>query len=52
MICTRSGMAEEEMGKMMDRTTWIPHQKHLTKGLCDEIEVSSEQNKKRMPFFH
>jgi ATP-dependent Clp protease protease subunit len=49
MICTRSGMAEEEMGKMMDRTTWIPASEALTKGLCDEIEVSSEQNKKRMP---
>jgi ATP-dependent Clp endopeptidase proteolytic subunit ClpP len=48
MISTRSGKPEDEVSKMMDKTTWIGASDAFAQGLCDEIEVSSEQNKKRL----
>lgn len=47
MISSRTGKSEEEVLKMMDRTTWITASEALASGFCDGIEVSSDFNKKR-----
>lgn len=48
MVASRSGRSEEEVSKMMSKTSWIGASEAFSLGLCDEIEVSSSQNKKRM----
>jgi ATP-dependent Clp endopeptidase proteolytic subunit ClpP len=48
MIAGRAGKEKDEVLKIMDRTTWISAGEAFATGFCDTIEVSSEQNKKRM----
>lgn len=44
MISERTGTSNEEVLKMMDRTTWISASDALLSGFCDEIEYSNEVN--------
>ena len=46
MISSRCGMSEEEVLKMMDRTTRILPKEALEKNLCDEISYSKDKNRK------
>jgi ATP-dependent Clp endopeptidase proteolytic subunit ClpP len=47
MIASRTGKSEDEILKMMDKTTWITASEALMSGFCDSIEVSADFNKKR-----
>jgi hypothetical protein len=47
-MTARSGKPEDEILKIMAKETFINAQEALEYGLCDEIEPSSEQNRKRM----
>lgn len=47
MIHSRVGKQKEEILAIMKKTTWISASEALMNGFCDEIEVSTEQNKKR-----
>lgn len=42
-------ISEASVKYLMDRTTWLNSAECLDKGFCTEIDVTSEQNKKRMP---
>lgn len=46
MISERTGKSVDEILKIMDRTTWINASEALIEGFCDEVEVSSDFNKK------
>lgn len=46
MIASRAGKSEEEVLKMMDKTSWITASEALMTGFADEIEVSADFNKK------
>jgi len=46
MIAGRTSKTDEEVLKMMDRTTWINAADCLLSGFCDDIEVSADFNKK------
>lgn len=48
MICSRSGMSELQCDQMMNRTTFMGADEARKLGLCDEIEVSRDFNRKRM----
>ena len=48
MIAGRSGMEENDVEKMMARTSFIHADEALSMGLCDRIEVSTDLNKKRL----
>lgn len=48
MIAGRCGKTEDEISAMMNRTTWITANEAKQSGLCDEVEMSSDYNKKRM----
>lgn len=47
MVCSRTAKAEDEVRKMMNRTTWIAADEALQNGFCDEVQHSGESNKKR-----
>jgi len=47
MIASRTGKSQDEILKMMDRTTWITADEAIQTGFCDEVEKSEEFNKKR-----
>lgn len=47
MLSKRSGIKEEDIEKLMNKTTWIDPQEALEMGLCDSIQQSEEVNKKR-----
>lgn len=47
-MTARSGKAEDEILKMMNKETFISPDEALEYGLCDSIEASSESNKKRL----
>ena len=47
MIASRTSKSEDEILKMMDKTTWITASEALMSGFCDSIEVSADFNKKR-----
>lgn len=47
MIAGRTEKSEEEILKMMNRTTWITASEAFASGFCDEIEVSADFNKRR-----
>lgn len=47
MISQRSGIDLEFVRGVMKRTTWIAAAEALNDGFCDEVEASSEHNKKR-----
>jgi ATP-dependent Clp protease protease subunit len=48
MIAERSGKTIEQVLEIMKKTSWIPASEALIDGLCDEMQVSSEKNKKRV----
>lgn len=47
MIANRCSASEEEVGKMMNRTTWMGADEALDAGYCDEVHDSGAMNKKR-----
>ena len=47
MVSVRSSKTEDEVKAIMRKTTYIDAEEALAHGLCDKIESSSEQNKKR-----
>lgn len=48
IMTARSGKDEESIIKMMNKETFITAKEAKDYGLCDEVEPSNEQNKKRM----
>lgn len=48
MISERTGKTEAEVLSIMDKTTWISASEAFSTGFCDTIEVSADQNKKRI----
>lgn len=44
----RTGKSYDDTAAMMGKETWLNADAALAQGYCDEVEVSSEQNKKRM----
>lgn len=49
MLASKSRITEAEVDILMDRTTWMNASECFAGGFCTDIEVTSEQNKKRMP---
>jgi ATP-dependent Clp endopeptidase proteolytic subunit ClpP len=47
MIANRCGKSEDEIKAIMKKTSYIMADEALATGLCDQIESSSDQNKKR-----
>lgn len=47
-LSANANVSEDEVGYLMDRTTWLNAAECFAKGFCNEIEATSEQNKKRM----
>lgn len=47
IICQKSGMDEQAVSVMMDRTTFINAEEARTMGLCDEIEATAGLNAPR-----
>lgn len=47
MIANRCGKTEDEIKQMMRRETYIMADEAFASGLCDEVESSADQNKKR-----
>lgn len=47
MIANRSGKTEEEIRAIMKKTTYIMADEAKEAGLCDEVENSADQNRKR-----
>lgn len=48
IICQKSGMDEQAVGLMMDRTSFINSAEAITMNLCDEIEATAGLNAPRM----
>lgn len=46
-IAARSGRSEEDVTKIMTKTTWIGAEEAVETGFADKIEASEELNKKR-----
>lgn len=49
MLSAKCGTTPEEVSYLMDRTTWMNATECLEKGFCNEIEATSDHNKKHMP---
>jgi ATP-dependent protease ClpP protease subunit len=49
MLSAKSDITPELMTYLMDVTTWLGSSECLAKGICNEIEVTKDINKKRMP---
>jgi ATP-dependent protease ClpP protease subunit len=49
MLTGKSDITPELMAFMMDVTTWIGASECLSKGICTDIEVTKDSNKKHMP---
>lgn len=49
MISSRCGKTADAIKKVMKKTTFMSASQAFADGFCDEIEYSSEANKKRMP---
>lgn len=49
MIESKSSCTKEEVTNMMQSTTWLSASECLEKGLCTEIEVTKNSNKKYLP---
>lgn len=47
MLSVRSGLSEDEIGKLMSEETWFDSEQALKLGLCDEVENLGEYNKPR-----
>ena len=44
MITSRTGKTADEVGAMMDKTSWITAEEALNSGLCDSVEHSETKN--------
>lgn len=49
MLSSKSNLSTELVGYMMNITTWLGSSECLEKGICTEIEVTKDSNKKNMP---
>ena len=49
MLSGKAGMTAEMVGTLMDVTTWLGAADCFAKGICTEIEVTKDANKKYMP---
>jgi ATP-dependent protease ClpP protease subunit len=49
MLQSKSGIDGQHVKYLMDRTSWLTASECLDKGFCTDIEVTSDQNRKRMP---
>jgi ATP-dependent protease ClpP protease subunit len=49
IMTSRSGMSKADVEDMMNKETFLTASEAIQKGLCDEIEQSSDFNKKRLP---
>ncbi len=49
MLSSKSNLSTELVGYMMNITTWLGSSECFEKGICTEIEVTKESNKKNMP---
>lgn len=47
LFSQRTGIDKETAAAIMEKETWFTPEQALAQGLCDEIEQSSDQNKKR-----
>jgi ATP-dependent Clp endopeptidase proteolytic subunit ClpP len=47
MVSEKSGKTPDQVSVMMDKTTWLSASEAFADGLCDEIEATSQKNKKR-----
>lgn len=48
MVANRCGKTQDEVLKIMSKTSYITADEALENGLCDKVEGSDQQNKKRM----
>lgn len=48
MVASRASKQKDEILGIMKKTTWISASEAFANGFCDEIEVSSNHNKKRL----
>lgn len=48
MISSRTGKTDDEVKKIMNKTTWIGADEAKETGFCDVVEDSAEKNKKRV----
>lgn len=48
MLAAKSSLSDVEVKYLMDRTTWINSAECFAKGFCTDIEITSDNNKKRM----
>ena len=46
MIGAKSHLAQDAISTLMDKTTWMDPAECFEKGFCNEIEVTSQANKK------
>lgn len=49
MLAAKSSISTDTVKYMMATTSWLPASKCLENGICTEIEVTKEANKKYMP---
>jgi len=49
IISGKCKISEEEVGKMMDKETWLSPSECLEKGFCTDIEATNAINQHRMP---
>lgn len=49
MLSSKSNISAELVGYMMNLTTWLGSSDCFEKGICTEIEVTKDSNKKNMP---
>jgi membrane-bound ClpP family serine protease len=49
MLSSKTDISPEVMSNMMEVTTWIGASECFAKGICTDIEVTKESNKKHMP---
>lgn len=48
IVCEKSGMTKERVQLLMDRTTFLNCEEAKNLGLCDEVETTSDLNRRRM----
>lgn len=49
MLAAKANIAEPEVDFLMDRTSWLNSAECYAKGFCTDIEVTKENNRKRLP---
>lgn len=51
MVSGRSGESDEEVGKMMDATTWMGAEEAVNRGYCDKVEYGMKSMASQMSNF-